>query len=108
MLFTEPVNSLQVASFSRAGRVVSYVQDEEVTTDSHVPSIGDRTSMLLYRLDGGFAIDPVRSQQVKLYDMRGQVLFSGYLTEGTHHPFYLSQGLYVLQGEYETLKVLVE
>lgn len=108
MLFTEPVNSPQVASFSRAGRVVSYVQDEEVTTDSHVPSIGDRTSMLLYRLDGGFAIDPVRSQQVKLYDMRGQVLFSGYLTEGTHHPFYLSQGLYVLQGEYETLKVLVE
>ena len=64
--------------------------------------------MLLYRLDGGFAIDPVRSQQVKLYDMRGQVLFSGYLTEGTRHPFYLSQGLYVLQGEYETLKVLVE
>lgn len=108
MLFTAPVNSPQVASFSRAGRVVSYVQDEEVTTDSHVPSIGDRTSMLLYRLDGGFAIDPVRSQQVKLYDMRGQVLFSGYLTEGTHHPFYLSQGLYVLQGEYETLKVLVE
>ena len=108
MLFTAPVNSLQVASFSRAGRVVSYVQDEEVTTDSHVPSIGDRTSMLLYRLDGGFAIDPVRSQQVKLYDMRGQVLFSGYLTEGTRHPFYLSQGLYVLQGEYETLKVLVE
>lgn len=108
MLFTEPVNSPQVASFSRAGRVVSYVQDEEVTTDSHVPSIGDRTSMLLYRLDGGFAIDPVRSQQVKLYDMRGQVLFSGYLTEGTCHPFYLSQGLYVLQGEYETLKVLVE
>lgn len=108
MLFTEPVNSPQVASFSRAGRVVSYVQDEEVTTDSHVPSIGDRTSMLLYRLDGGFAIDPVRSQQVKLYDMRGQVLFSGYLTEGTRHPFYLSQGLYVLQGEYETLKVLVE
>lgn len=108
MLFTAPVNSQQVASFSRAGRVVSYVQDEEVTTDSHVPSIGDRTSMLLYRLDGGFAIDPVRSQQVKLYDMRGQVLFSGYLTEGTRHPFYLSQGLYVLQGEYETLKVLVE
>lgn len=108
MLFTAPVNSPQVASFSRAGRVVSYVQDEEVTTDSHVPSIGDRTSMLLYRLDGGFAIDPVRSQQVKLYDMRGQVLFSGYLTEGTRHPFYLSQGLYVLQGEYETLKVLVE
>ena len=108
MLFTAPVNSPQVASFSRAGRVVSYVQDEEVTTDSHVPSIGDQTSMLLYRLDGGFAIDPVRSQQVKLYDMRGQVLFSGYLIEGTHHPFYLSQGLYVLQGEYETLKVLVE
>lgn len=108
MLFTAPVNSQQVASFSRAGRVVSYVQDEEVTTDSHVPSIGDRTSMLLYRLDGGFAVNPVRSQQVKLYDMRGQVLFSGYLTEGTRHPFYLSQGLYVLQGEYETLKVLVE
>lgn len=108
MLFTAPVNSPQVASFSRAGRVVSYVQDEEVTTDSHVPSIGDQTSMLLYRLDGGFAIDPVRSQQVKIYDMRGQVLFCGYLTEGTRHPFYLSQGLYVLQGEYETLKVLVE
>ncbi|MGN1247919.1 MAG: hypothetical protein ACI4UO_04955, partial [Paludibacteraceae bacterium] len=33
MLFTAPVNSLQVASFSRAGRVMSYVQDEEVTTD---------------------------------------------------------------------------
>ena len=108
MLFTAPVNSPQVASFSRAGRVVSYVQDEEVTTDSHVPSIGDRTSMLLYRLDGGFAVDPVRSQHVNIYDMRGQVLFNGYLTEGSHHPFYLSQGLYVLQGEYETLKVLVE
>ena len=108
MLFTAPENSLQVASFSRAGRVVSYVQDEEVTTDSHVPSIGDRTSMLLYRLDGGFAVEPVRSQHVNIYDMRGQVLFNGYLTEGSHHPFYLSQGLYVLQGEYETLKVLVE
>lgn len=108
MLYSAPTGARKVAAFSRMGRVMSYVEDENVTTDSHVPTIGDRQTLIAYDMDGGVNVEVLRSQQVRVYDMRGQLLYSDYLTEGTTCPFYLTQGLYLLRGEYETLKIIVD
>lgn len=108
MLYSAPAGARKVAAFSRMGRVMSYVEDENVTTDAHVPTIGDRQTLIAYDMDGGVNVEVLRSQQVRVYDMRGQLLYSDYLTEGTTCPFYLTQGLYLLRGEYETLKIIVD
>lgn len=107
MLFRSPIANATALSISRAGRI-SYEYESDITTDNHIPSIGTRTSMLVYRTDNGFAVDPVRTQRVMLYNLNGQLLFNGVLTEGERHGFNLTQGIYLLKGEYEIIKVMVD
>ena len=106
MLFSSPIANATALSISRAGRI-SYEYDSDITTDDHIPTIGSRASMLVYRTDNGFAVDPVRTQRVMLYNLNGQLLFNGTLTEGERHGFNLTQGIYLLKGEEEIIKVMV-
>lgn len=103
-----PAGALKVSAISRSGRIVSYTEDENVSTGSHVPTIGDHNSLIVYIIEGGFSVEAIRGQQIRLYDLRGQLLYSGYLAEGTVCPFYEAQGLYLLRGEYETVKIMVK
>lgn len=111
MLFTNPPAKLhaRAVSISRSG-AITYEETngndgEDISTG--IPSVG-QSGMIVFGADNGFAVDPVTTQMVTLFDMRGALIFRGMLTSGERHYFPLSPGLYILRGEREDIKLVVD
>lgn len=111
MLFTNPPAKLhaRAVSISRSG-AITYEETngndgEDISTG--IPCVG-QSGMIVFGADNGFAVDPVTTQMVTLFDMRGALIFRGMLTSGERHYFPLSPGLYILRGEREDIKLVVD
>jgi hypothetical protein len=77
---------------------------DETTTS--LPTIGGNKQMMVYNIEGGVGIVPVVAQQVSIYNAAGQLITFKYLTDEVQIP--LPVGIYLITGENEQFKVLVQ
>lgn len=106
MLYTPTSPSQMPIRISRSGKIE---YPDGTTTDADgVPTIGDRQSLMLYDALDGFDILALLSQVVTVYDMQGNLIFRQQINEGGRAHIPAVQGLYVVKGEYETIKVMVD
>ncbi len=97
--------SMMPSAIGRSGKMV---YPSNVTTDSSVPTIADRTSLMMMNTADGFDILALLPQTVVVYDMQGNQVFHGYLSEGEQVHIHAGSGLYVVRGEYDVLKVVAD
>ena len=75
-------------------------------TTTSTPTIGGNNHMFVYNIEGGVGIVPVVEQQVSIYNAAGQLITSQYLTDEVQ--ILLPVGIYLITGENEQFKVLVQ
>lgn len=91
---------------SRSGKMIF---GDNTTTDLEgVPTIGDRTSILLYDAMEGFEVLSLCEQLVMVYNLQGNLIFRQQMAEGEQVHVAAAEGLYVVKGEREAIKVMVE
>lgn len=90
-------------AISRAGKVIY-----EEQTATGLPTIGDRTSLTAYADNMQIQLTALQAQRAVIYDMHGQVLFDGQLSEGEQMSVSAPQGMYIVKGTYEIIKLIVD
>ena len=94
------------ARISRSGQIE---YDENVETGvGGVPTVGDRTSLMLYGAYDGFELLSLCEQFVTVYNLQGNFIFQQYMAEGEHLYVATGAGIFIVRGESETIKVMVE
>jgi hypothetical protein len=97
--------SMMPSAIGRSGKMV---YPSNVTTDSSVPTIAQRTSLMTMNASSGFDILALLPQTVVVYDMQGNQVYYGYLSESEQVHIHAERGLYVVRGEYDVLKVVAD
>lgn len=91
---------------SRSGKMIF---GDNTTTDLEgVPTIGDRTSILLYDAMDGFEVLSLCEQLVMVYNLQGNLIFRQQMAEGEQVHIAAAEGIYVVKGEKEAIKVMVD
>lgn len=98
-----PLAARMPKAISRSGKMI---YEEQTTTG--LPTIGDRTSLAAYADNMQIHLMALQAQRVVIYDMHGQVLFDGQLTEGEQMTISAPQGMYIVKGTYEIIKLIVD
>ena len=98
-----PLTARMPKAISRAGKVIY-----EEQTATGLPTIGDRTSLTAYADNMQIQLTALQAQRVVIYDMHGQVLFDGQLMEGEQMSISAPQGIYIVKGTYEIIKLIVD
>ena len=98
-----PLAARMPKAISRAGKVIY-----EEQTATGLPTIGDRTSLTAYADNMQIQLTALQAQRVVIYDMHGQVLFDGQLMEGEQMSVSAPQGMYIVKGTYEIIKLIVD
>lgn len=98
-----PLAARMPKAISRAGKVIY-----EEQTATGLPTIGDRTSLTAYADNMQIQLTALQAQRVVIYDMHGQVLFDGQLSEGEQMSVSAPQGMYIVKGTYEIIKLIVD
>jgi hypothetical protein len=98
-----PLTARMPKAISRAGKVIY-----EEQTATGLPTIGDRTSLAAYANSRQIHLTALQAQRVVIYDMHGQVLFDGQLSEGEQMSVSAPQGMYIVKGTYEIIKLIVD
>jgi hypothetical protein len=94
------------ARISRSG-MLEY--DENVSTDvDGLPTIEDHTSLMLFDAMDGFELLSLHDQMVVVYNMQGYVLYQQYMSAGEQVHISAAPGIYVVKGEKEALKLVVD
>lgn len=94
------------ARISRSGQIE---YDENVETGvGGVPIVGDRTSLMLYGAYDGFEVLSLCEQLVTVYNLQGNIIFQQYMTAGEQVYVGTGAGVFIVRGESETIKVMVE
>ena len=91
---------------SRSGEMI-YDNNSPTSIDG-LPTIGDRTALMIFGSIDGFNILSLREQMVTVYNLQGHVIFHQYMSEGQQIHIATALGVYVVKGESETIKVMVE
>lgn len=94
------------ARISRTGQI-EYDENAETGVDG-VPTVGDRTSIMLFDAYDGFEILSLCEQLVTVYNLQGNVVFQQYMAEGEQVYVATGAGIYVVRGESEAIKVMIE
>lgn len=94
------------ARISRSGEIV--YQNNTATDFEGVPTIQDNASLMLFDAVEGFEILSLQAQMVAVYNLQGKVIFHQYLAEGEQVRVAASAGLYVVKGEKEAIKFMVD
>lgn len=101
-----PGASPMPARISRSG-MIEY--GENNTSDLEgVPTIGDRTSIMLFDAMDGFEVLSLCEQLVTVYNLQGNVVFQQYMTAGEQMYVGTGAGIFVVRGESEAIKVMIE
>lgn len=101
-----PGASPMPARISRSG-MIEY--GENNTSDLEgVPTIGDRTSLMLFGAYDGFEVLALHEQLVTVYNLQGNVVFQQYMTAGEQMYVGTGAGIFVVRGESEAIKVMIE
>ena len=81
-------------------------EDATNETPTSTPTIDGGHGILVYSTMDGLGVIPVVPQQVNIYNTSGQLVASQYLTEETQ--FTLPMGIYLVRGETDQAKALVQ
>ena len=73
-----------------------------------VPTVGDRTTLMVMDAYDGFEILSLSDQRVAVYNLQGNVVFQQYMTAGEQMYVGTGAGIFVVRGESETIKVMVD
>lgn len=92
---------------SRSGEMI-YDNNSTTTGIDGIPTIADRTALMILGSIDGFNILSLREQMVTVYNLQGHVIFHQYMSEGQQIHIATAPGVYVVKGESETIKVMVE
>lgn len=92
---------------SRSGEMI-YDNNSTTTGIDGIPTIADRTALMIFGSIDGFNILSLREQMVTVYNLQGHVIFHQYMSEGQQIHIATAPGVYVVKGESETIKVMVE
>ena len=98
-----PLTARMPKAISRAGKVIY-----EEQTATGLPTIGDRTTLNAYANNMQIHLTALQAQRAVIYDMHGQVLFEGQLMEGEQMSISAPQGIYIVKGTYEIIKLRVD
>jgi hypothetical protein len=94
---------------SRISRSGQMIYDESVSTDvDGVPTIQDHSSLMLFDAMDGFELLSLHDQMVVVYNMQGYVLYQQYMTAGEQVHIAATPGIYVIKGEKESIKLIVD
>ena len=105
MLYNPGANPMP-GRISRSGQME---YDENVETGvGGVPTVGDRTSLMLYGAYDGFELLSLCEQLVTVYNLQGNIIFQQYMAEGEQLYVATGAGVFIVRGESETIKVMVE
>lgn len=91
---------------SRSGHMV--YPDNTTTDVEGVPTIGDRTSIMLFDAMDGFEVLSLCEQLVMVYNLQGNLIFRLQMAEGEQIYVATGSGIFVVRGESETIKVMVD
>lgn len=91
---------------SRAGQMI-YDTDNEASLNN-IPTIGDRTSIMIFGAGDGFEILSLCDQLVAVYNLQGNIIFQQYMTAGEQVYVGTGAGVFVVRGENETIKIMVD
>lgn len=94
------------ARISRSGQMV--YPDNTTTDVEDVPTIGDRTSIMLFDAMDGFEVLSLCEQMVMVYNLQGNLIFRQQMAEGEQVHIAAAEGIYVVKGEKEAIKVMVD
>lgn len=106
MLYTPKAGSAMPARISRSGQMV--YPDNTTTDVEGVPTIGDRTSIMLFDAMDGFEVLSLCEQVVTIYNLQGNLIFRQQMAEGEQVHIAAAEGIYVVKGEKEAIKVMVD
>ena len=101
-----PGASPMPARISRSGQMV--YPDNTTTDVEDVPTIGDRTSIMLFDAMDGFEVLSLCEQLVMVYNLQGNLIFRQQMAEGEQVHIAAAEGIYVVKGEKEAIKVMVD
>ena len=101
-----PGGSKMPARISRSGKI-EYDENAETGVDG-VPTVGDRTSLMLFGAYDGIEMLSLCEQLVTVYNLQGNIIFQQYMAEGEQVYVGTGAGIFVVRGESETIKVMVE
>ena len=91
---------------SRSGKMI---YSDNTTTDTEgVPTISDRTSLMLFDAMDGVEILSLSEQVVLVYNLQGNLIFRQQMTAGEQIYVATGSGIFVVRGESETIKVMVD
>lgn len=91
---------------SRTGQMI-YDTDNEASLNN-IPTIGDRTSIMIFGAGDGFEILSLYDQLVAVYNLQGNKLYQGYMNEGQQIFVQVPSGVYVVKGEHESIKIMID
>ena len=94
------------ARISRTGQI-EYDENIETGIDG-VPTIADRTSLMILGAYDGFEVLSLCEQLVTVYNLQGNIIFQQYMTAGEQVYVATGAGIYVVRGESEAIKVMVD
>ena len=94
------------ARISRSGQI-EYDENTETGVDG-VPTVGDRTSLMLFGAYDGFEVLALHEQLVTVYNLQGNIIYQQYMTAGEQVYVATGAGIYVVRGESEAIKVMVD
>lgn len=106
LLFNPNPSQGMPSRISRAGEMIYDSQDE--TGLGGIPTIGDRSSLMLFDAENGVEVLSLRNQWVAVYNTQGNLLYQSYMTEGQQQFIALAAGIYVIKGDKEAIKFLVD
>lgn len=105
LLYKSGTNNMP-ARISRTGQI-EYDENAETGVDG-VPTVGDRTSLMLFGAYDGFEVLALHEQLVTVYNLQGNIIFQQYMTAGEQVYVATGAGIYVVRGESEAIKVMVD
>ena len=105
MLYNSPTSRMP-ERISRSGKMI---YSDNTTTDTEgVPTINDRTSLMLFDAMDGVEILSLCEQMVMVYNLQGNLIFRQQMTAGEQIYVATGSGIFVVRGESETIKVMVD
>lgn len=103
LLYTPKAGAQMPARISRSGQIE---YDENVETG--LPTIAGRTSLMLFGAYDGIEVLALHEQLVTVYNLQGNIIFQQYMAEGEQLYVATGAGIFIVRGESETIKVMVE
>lgn len=91
---------------SRSGEIV--YPDNTSTDSEEVPTIAERTSVMLFDAMDGFDILSLCEQVVLVYNLQGNVVFHQQMGAGEQVHVCVASGIYVVKGAHEAIKIRVD